>query len=59
MTHTIAYLDCQAGISAEVLLAALLNAGLAPDTLRQLLAALPVQGYQLRYEPVHAQGISG
>ncbi len=59
MTQTIAYLDCQAGISAEMLLAALLDTGLSLEALRQRLATFPVQGYQLRQSSVRERGLSG
>src|SRR5689334_18553322 len=59
MTQTIAYLDCQAGISAEMLLAALLDTGLSLDVLCQRLAIFPVQGYQLHQSSVRERGLSG
>jgi uncharacterized protein (TIGR00299 family) protein len=59
MIQTIAYLDCQSGFSAEMLLAALLDVGLSLDTLRQHLAALPLSGYQLRQASVYEKGLAG
>src|SRR5690349_17870277 len=59
MTQIIAYLDCQAGISAEMLLAALLDTGLSLNVLRKRLATFPVQGYQLRQSSVRERGLSG
>src|SRR5438128_1729349 len=43
----IAYLDCHSGISGDMFLGALLDAGLSLDTLKQALTSLPVTGYQL------------
>ena len=44
----IAYLDCFSGISGDMLLGALLDAGLPFDDLKQALQALPLQGYSLQ-----------
>ncbi|MDD5492360.1 MAG: DUF111 family protein [bacterium] len=41
----IAYLDCSNGISGDMFLAALLDAGLDIASLRQELAKLPISGY--------------
>jgi uncharacterized protein (TIGR00299 family) protein len=43
----IAYLDCFSGISGDMLLGALLDAGLHLETLRKALATLPLDGYSL------------
>lgn len=43
----IAYLDCFSGISGDMLLGALLDAGLPFDDLKQALCTLPLQGYKL------------
>ncbi len=43
----IAYLDCPTGISGDMLLGALIDAGLSADVLRKELATLPVDGYRL------------
>ncbi len=43
----IAYLDCFSGISGDMLLGALLDAGLDLETLRKALATLPLDGYSL------------
>jgi hypothetical protein len=59
MSAKIAYLDCHSGISGDMFLGAMLDAGLPLDTLRDSLAALPVEGYQLQYEPFLGQGILG
>ena len=59
MTQKVAYLDCHAGISGSMLLAALLDAGFSLDTLRQALSASALHGYQLQYEAVLEKGIRG
>lgn len=55
----IAYLDCHSGISGDMFLGAMLDAGLSLDTLKNALAALPITGYQLTLEPFHDKGIHG
>nr|WP_052888336.1 nickel pincer cofactor biosynthesis protein LarC [Thermogemmatispora carboxidivorans] len=55
----IAYLDCYSGISGNMFLGAMLDAGLSWESLRQMLALLPVEGYQLRRESVEQGGIHG
>lgn len=59
MTSRVAYLDCRAGISGELFLAALLNAGFSLDTLTNTLALLPIEGYQLKHAPVQYNGVTG
>ena len=56
---TIAYLDCHSGISGDMFLGAMLDAGLSLDTLRVALAGLPITGYQLTLEPFHDRGMRG
>jgi hypothetical protein len=48
-THTpaLAYLDCFSGISGDMFLAALLDAGLTEETLRNQLALLDLPGWEL------------
>ena len=53
------WLDCFSGISGDMLLGALLDAGLDLDTLRAGLAKLPLAGYALEAERVTQHGISG
>ena len=53
----IAYFDCFAGISGEMMLGALLSAGLSPDALRAMLSALHVGDYSLDIEPVTRAGL--
>src|SRR5438105_3174735 len=59
MSRVIAYLDCHAGISGDMFLGALLDAGLAFDELRDALAALPLDDYQLTCEHFSDKGIRG
>lgn len=59
MSEVIAYLDCYSGMSGDMFLAALLDAGLAFDELRDALAGLPFSDYQLSYEPFSDKGIRG
>jgi uncharacterized protein (TIGR00299 family) protein len=59
MPEKIAYLDCHSGISGDMFLGAILDAGLSYETLRDGLAALPIEGYQIKYEPFLDQGILG
>ena len=49
---TIAYLDCPSGVSGDMLLGALLDAGVTLDDLRALLGGLPLEGYTLEAAPV-------
>ena len=53
------YLDCFSGISGDMLLGALLDAGLELEALRARLATLPLAGYTLDAEAVTEHGISG
>jgi len=55
----IAYLDCFSGISGDMLLGALVDAGLSLEDLRADLAHLPLSGYALRAERVTRGGIAG
>ncbi|HEY0752609.1 MAG TPA: nickel pincer cofactor biosynthesis protein LarC [Ktedonobacteraceae bacterium] len=59
MPTTIAYLDCHSGISGDMFLASLLDAGLPFGELRDALAGLPFGSYQLTYEPFNDKGIRG
>lgn len=56
---TIAYLDCFHGAAGDMLLAALLDAGLDLAALESALAALGIGGYRLRAERLQSHGISG
>jgi uncharacterized protein (TIGR00299 family) protein len=54
----IAYLDCYSGISGDMLLGALLDAGLHVDALQAELAKLGVDGWKLWAERVTRSGIA-
>jgi uncharacterized protein (TIGR00299 family) protein len=55
----ILYLDCHSGISGDMFLGALLDAGLSLDILKQALASLPVTGYQLSLDQFSDRGLRG
>ncbi len=55
----IAYFDCFSGASGDMILGALVDAGLPLAGLVRELAALPVDGYQLSQRRVSRAGISG
>ncbi|HLH63003.1 MAG TPA: nickel pincer cofactor biosynthesis protein LarC [Ktedonobacteraceae bacterium] len=59
MTQLIAYLDCHSGISGNMFLGAMLDAGLSLDTLKHALCALPLKGYELKLEHFEDKGIQG
>jgi uncharacterized protein (TIGR00299 family) protein len=59
MKETIAYLDCQSGISGDMFLGAMLDAGLTLDTLKTALSALPLEGYALSVKKFTDKGIQG
>ncbi|MCU0510144.1 MAG: LarC family nickel insertion protein, partial [Anaerolineae bacterium] len=51
------YFDCVAGASGDMILAALLAAGLDVAALRERLAALRIPGFDLQVERVQKNGI--
>ena len=53
-----AYLDCFSGISGDMLLGALLDAGVPEAHLREVLAGLPFHGYSLEVEQKSVQGLA-
>jgi uncharacterized protein (TIGR00299 family) protein len=55
----IAYLDCFSGISGDMLLGALLDAGLSLADLRADLSRLPLSGYEVTSERVTKRGMGG
>jgi uncharacterized protein (TIGR00299 family) protein len=59
MKQSIAYLDCSSGISGDMFLGAMLDAGFSLDTLKQALSALPIGGYTVKLEPFGDRGIHG
>jgi uncharacterized protein (TIGR00299 family) protein len=52
------YLSCYSGISGNMFIGALLDAGLSEETLREIISALPVSGYELKIEKVVKHGIA-
>jgi uncharacterized protein (TIGR00299 family) protein len=59
MKRVIAYLECFSGISGDMLLGALLDAGLSLERLQEGLQALGLDGYELRLEPHAEHGLVG
>lgn len=55
---TIAYFDCFSGISGDMTLGALVDAGLPIDVLRAELAKLDLPGYSLKAEQVRRSGLA-
>ena len=55
----LAYFDCFSGISGDMTLGALVDAGLSVDLLKAELAKLPVDGYTLAAERVKSKGLRG
>lgn len=51
------HFDCFSGISGDMTLGALIDAGLSPHRLRKGLKALPISGYRLNVSKVHRAGI--
>ncbi|MDQ3828527.1 MAG: LarC family nickel insertion protein, partial [Candidatus Tectomicrobia bacterium] len=54
-----AYFDCFSGISGDMTIGALLDAGASFEELRVQLAGLNVPGYEVASEKVTKQGIAG
>ncbi len=52
------YLSCFSGISGNLFVGALLDAGLSEEALREMVDALPVSGYELKIEKVVKNGIT-
>ncbi len=55
----ILYLDCHSGISGDMFLSTMLDAGLSFETLKDALKNVLIEGYQLAFEPFHDKGIRG
>jgi hypothetical protein len=55
----IAYFDCFSGASGDMILGALLDAGLSLEDLRRELARLPIRDYSIQEEAVTRGGIAG
>lgn len=54
----IAYFDCFNGAAGDMILGALIDAGLSADELCDTLAALPIDGYRISVERVTKQSLS-
>ena len=52
------YFDCFAGASGDMILGALIAAGVEPEAFKQQLALLDVKGYAIDFESVDRSGIS-
>src|SRR6266849_5251286 len=59
MQQLIAYLDCHSGISGDMFLGAMLDAGFSLETLRQTLTGLSVSSYELKLEQFQDKGVRG
>jgi len=55
---SIAYFDCFNGAAGDMIVGALIDAGLDSDELRQTLRALPIDGYSLSIEKVMRKGLA-
>lgn len=55
----LAYLDCFSGVSGDMLLGAILDAGVEVDDLRRELRRLPLVGYELGSQRVTRAGLAG
>ncbi len=53
------YLDCFAGIAGDMLLGALIDAGVDVDAVREGLSGLPIRGWRIETEKVWRKGIAG
>ena len=52
------YFDCFAGASGDMILGAMVAAGVDPDFLRQQLSLLPITGFSIDLETVNRSGLS-
>lgn len=52
------YFDCFAGASGDMILGALVGAGVEPNFLREQLSRLPVAGFSIDFETVNRSGLS-
>lgn len=52
------YFDCFAGASGDMILGAMVAAGVDPDFLRAQLSSLPVTGFDINFETVNRSGLS-
>ena len=56
--HSILYLSGFSGVSGNMFIGVLLDAGLSEDALRDMISALPVSGYELIFEKTVIKGIT-
>ena len=54
----IAYLECFSGVSGDMLLGALIDAGVEPSALKRELGKLPLEGYELEARKVTRAGLA-
>ena len=54
----ILYFDCFAGASGDMILGAMVAAGVEPNYLREQLSLLPVSGFEIDFETVNRSGLS-
>jgi uncharacterized protein (TIGR00299 family) protein len=52
------YFDCFAGASGDMILGAMVAAGVDPNTLREQLSLLQVEGFKIDFETVNRSGLS-
>ncbi|HEX3253908.1 MAG TPA: nickel pincer cofactor biosynthesis protein LarC [Pyrinomonadaceae bacterium] len=52
------YFDCFAGASGDMILGAMVAAGVEPGYLREQLSLLPVKGFKIEFETVNRSGLS-
>ncbi|MDC0273777.1 MAG: nickel pincer cofactor biosynthesis protein LarC [Planctomycetaceae bacterium] len=52
----VAYLDCATGISGDMTLAALIDAGVDPQKIQEAIASLGIDGVELRVQPANKSG---
>jgi uncharacterized protein (TIGR00299 family) protein len=52
------YFDCFAGISGDMALAALIDAGADPEKILSVLSTLPVTGYKLSWQKIKRNGLA-
>ena len=52
------YFDCFAGASGDMILGAMIAAGVDPNYLREQLSLLPITGFSVDFETVDRSGLS-
>ncbi len=55
----IAYFDCFSGVSGDMILGSLIDAGLDLAALKKILSTIPLSGYEITAEKVMKNGIAG